>query len=151
MSDTISNQVMQGLQPSSALKALDRLVGTWKVSGEAQGQVTFEWIEGGFFLLQHFDLDHDGHQIKGIEIIGHERPFGATEPGQDLKSRVYDCEGNTLDYVYELEGDTLIIWGGEKGSPAYFKATFSDDGNAYSGGWVWPGGGYQTSTVRVKG
>ena len=24
----------------------------------------------------------------------------------------------TLDYVYEVDGDTLTIWGGEKGSPA---------------------------------
>jgi hypothetical protein len=38
--------------------------------------------------------------------------------------------GNTLDYVYEVSGDTLFIWAGAKGSPAYFKGQFSDDGNA---------------------
>jgi hypothetical protein len=58
--------------------------------------------------------------------------------------------GNTLDYVYELEGDTLTIWGGEKGSPAYFKGKFSDDGDTQSGEWVYPGGGgYESTMTRV--
>jgi len=89
--------------PSPDLKSLDRLVGSWKVTGGAQGQVTYEWMEGGFFLLQDVDLEQDGQRIKGIEIIGHERPFGA-EPSQDIASRFYDSVGNTLDYVYELGG-----------------------------------------------
>jgi hypothetical protein len=58
--------------------------------------------------------------------------------------------GNTLDYVYELEGDTLTIWGGEKGSPAYFRGTFSADGNSCAGAWVYPGGGgYESTMTRV--
>src|ERR687898_3397388 len=112
-------------EPNPDLKSLDRLVDTWKVSGGAQGSVTFEWMEGGFFLIQHVDLEQYGQKIRGLEIIGHEHPFGA-EPSEQIKSRFYDNMGNTLDYVYELEGDTLTIWGGEKGSPAYSKGTFSD-------------------------
>jgi hypothetical protein len=88
-------------QPNPDLKNLDKLVGTWKVFGGAQGEVTYEWMEGGFFLIQHVDLEHDGRQIKGIEIIGHLRPFGEA-PSEDIKSRFYDNMGNTLDYVYEL-------------------------------------------------
>jgi hypothetical protein len=38
-------------QPNTDLKTLDKLVGTWTVSGEAEGTVTYEWTEGGFFLL----------------------------------------------------------------------------------------------------
>lgn len=138
-------------EPSAELKKLDRLVGTWKTSGGVEGQVRYEWMEGGFFLLQHVDFDHDGHRIKGIEVIGHERPFGATEPSEDIKTRFYDSTGNTLDYVYELEGDTLTIWGGQKGSPAYFRGDFSADGNTLSGAWVYPGGGgYSATMTRVK-
>ena len=38
-------------QPSSDLRRLDRLVGTWELSGDVQGRVTYEWMEGGFFLI----------------------------------------------------------------------------------------------------
>ncbi len=56
-----------------------------------------------------------------------------------------------FDYVYELKGDTLTIWGGEKGSPAYYKGTCSDDGNTLSGAWVYPGGGeYESTATRVR-
>ena len=136
--------------PNPDLKSLDRLVGTWAVAGGAQGTVTYEWMEGGFFLIQHVDLEQYGQQVKGIEIIGHLRPFGAA-PSEEIRSRYYDTMGNTLDYVYELQGDTLTIWGGEKGSPAYYKGTFSDDGNTLTGGWVYPGGGgYESTSTRVK-
>jgi hypothetical protein len=140
---------LQVPEPNPDLKGLDRLVGTWEVSGGAQGKATYEWMEGGFFLVQRVDLEQYGQSVKGIEIIGHERPFGA-EPSQDIKSRFYDNTGNTLDYVYELEGDTLTIWGGERGSPAFFKGTFSDDGDTVSGGWVYPDdGGYESTMTRV--
>jgi hypothetical protein len=136
-------------QPNPDLKNLEKLIGTWNVSGGAQGQIRYEWMEGGFFLMQRFDLNHDGHPVKGIEVIGHEQNFGA-DPSPDIKSRIYDNQGNTFEYVYELDGDTLMIWGGQKGSPSYFKGTFSEDDNTLTGGWVWPGGGYETTSTRVK-
>jgi hypothetical protein len=145
-----NTNTQQPPEPNPDLKNLDRLVGTWEVSGGAQGRVGFEWMEGGFFLIQHVDLEQYSQRIKGIEIIGHEQPFGS-EPSEELKSRFYDNMGNTLDYVYELEGDTLTIWGGEKGSPAYYRGAFSEDGNTLSGHWHYPGGGgYESTSTRVK-
>ena len=38
-------------QPNPDLKSLDRLIGTWKQSGELDGEITYEWAEGGFFLI----------------------------------------------------------------------------------------------------
>ncbi len=141
--------IQQPPQPNPDLKNLVILVGTWEMSGDVHGQVTFEWMEGGFFLIQRVDLGpQDGQRIKGIEIIGHERPFGA-EPSEDIRSRFYSNMGDTLDYVYELEGNTLTIWAGEKGSPAYAKGTFSEDGNTGSGEWVYPGGGYRFTMTRT--
>ena len=98
--------------PNPDLENLERLVGTWEMSGDVRGTVTYEWMEGGFFLIQRVDLEQYGQRIKGIEIIGHERPFGA-DPSEEIKSRFYSNTGDTLDYVYELQGDTLTIWGGE--------------------------------------
>jgi hypothetical protein len=137
--------------PNQDLKSLDRLVGTWKQSGGVEGTVTYEWAEGGFFLIQHVDMESDGQPIKGMEIIGHVQAFGE-EPGLDIKSRFFSfMDGMTLDYVYEIDGDTLTIWGGERGSPAYYKGTFSKDGNTMTGGWVYPGGGgYEATSTRVR-
>lgn len=137
-------------KPNPDLKSLDRLIGTWKQSGEVDGEITYEWAEGGFFLIQRVDMVQYGNSIKGIELIGHESTFGS-EPSEDIKSRFFSfLDGMTLDYVYEMEGDTLTIWGGEKGSPAYYKGTFSEDGNTLKGGWVYPGGGYKAVSTRVK-
>jgi hypothetical protein len=138
-------------QPNPDLKNLDRLIGTWKQSGEVDGEITYEWSEGGFFLIQRVDMMQYGNPIKGVEFIGHEFTFGA-EPGAEIRSRFYSyLDGMTLDYVYEMEGDTLIIWGGEKGSPAYYKGTFSEDGNTLTGAWTYPGGGgYEAISTRVK-
>jgi hypothetical protein len=152
MEDNMNAQaVYQTAEPNPDLKTLDRLVGAWKQAGGVEGTITYEWMEGGFFLTQHVDLERDGHPIKGLEIIGHLQPFGeASSP--DIKSRFYSyLDGMTLDYVYEMEGDTLTIWGGEKGSPAFYRGTFSADGNTLTGGWVYPGGGgYEATSTRIK-
>lgn len=135
--------------PNPDLKQLDRLIGTWQVTGEAEGRIRYEWQEGGFFLVQHFDLLHGDRRNRGFEVIGHQHTLLAP-PSAEISSRVYSLlDGLTLDYVYELEGDTLTIWGGHKGSPAYYRGTFSADDNTLTGAWVWPGGGYATTTTRV--
>ncbi len=151
MSDDDANTYAeQPPAPHPDLKNLDRLVGTWEVSGGTQGKITYEWMEGGFFLIQHFDFVQSGRKIKGMEIIGHLRPFGEP-PSKEIRSRVYDTVGNTLDYVYEVEGDTLTIWGGEKSSPAYYRGTWSEDGATNAGAWVYPGGGgYESTMTRVE-
>ncbi len=137
------------LTPNPDLQTLARLVGTWQVSGDAQGQSRYEWTEGGFFLVQHFDLVREGRPIRGIELIGHLRPLEG-EPSEEIWTRVYSfTDGLTLDYVYELNGDTLTIWGGGKGSPAYYQGTFSADGTNVAGAWHWPGGGYTADITRV--
>ena len=149
MSDqSISNAPQPPQAPSDALKRLDRLVGTWTLGADTQGTVRYEWMDGGWFLIQHVDMVQAGHHIKCIEIIGHLRPFGEA-PSAEIHSRVYDTAGNTLDYVYELDGDTLTIWGGAKGSPAYYRGTFSADGTTIVGAWTYPGGGYDTTMTRA--
>ncbi|WP_254392543.1 hypothetical protein [Streptomyces buecherae] len=133
-------------EPTAELRALAPLVGTWKVTGGVAGTVRYEWLTGGFFLVQHVDLVQFGEPVTGMEVIGNLRPYG--EPtGADVASRYYDSRGNTFDYVYELTGDQLTIWAGAKGSPAYFRGTFTADGTTMTGDWVYPGGGGYTSTM----
>ncbi|WP_282785090.1 MULTISPECIES: hypothetical protein [unclassified Nocardia] len=144
----MSEHVDQAVDP--AVAALDRLVGTWRVTGGAVGTVTYRWMTGRRFLIQDVELEQYGERIVGMEVIGRERPFGAEEPSADIKSRYYGDKGETLDYVYEMDGDALTIWAGEKGSPAYFRGSFDPAGDVMDGAWVYPGGGgYDSTMTRV--
>jgi hypothetical protein len=136
---------------SAALQRLgDLLVGTWKLTGGAEGEIKFEWMDGGFFLIQHFDLlMFHGGRVKGVEVIGHLHRVGE-KPSKEIWTRVYSAlDGLTLDYVYELEGRKLTIWFVKKLSNNRYVGTFSDDGNSFHGAWAWPGGGYQVTGTRV--
>src|SRR5262249_45705931 len=65
-------------KPKPALKRLDRLVGTWRMSGHPvgatedsiTGTTTFAWLDGGFFLVQDMSMDYDGKPITSHELIG---------------------------------------------------------------------------------
>jgi len=146
MTDNNNTQAKQQTpKPYPGLKSLDRLVGTWKVSGpDIKRQVRFEWMEGGFFLMQHVDLEQGGQKIKGIEYIGYD------QESKSLKSHYFENSGNLFEYTWEVDDNTLTIWFGEKGSPGVFKGTFSDDGNSNTGRWEWPGGGYESTMTRAK-
>ncbi len=106
-------------------------------------------MEGSYSLLRRVDLEQYGQSIHGLEVIGNLRPFGE-EPSDDVKSRFYDSRGHTLDYTYELDGNTLTISEGARGSPAYFQGTFDETGDVFTGAWVSPGGGgYDSEMTRV--
>jgi hypothetical protein len=142
------NDYSQQQAPNPDLRTLDRLVGTWDITGGVTGQVRYEWMEGGFFLLQHVDLHSGSGHVKGLEVIGHERRWGEAS-SEEIKSRYYGSMGETFDYVYEMEGDTLTIWSGGKGSPAYYRGTLNADGTEMHGAWVYPGGGgYESNMTR---
>ncbi len=131
------------------LEALDALVGTWRLSGDTAGTVRYEWMEGGFFLLQHLDIQQGEERTAGLEVIGHLRPYEG-EPSADIRSRYYGSDGDTLDYTYEVDGKVLTIWFGERDSPASYRGEFSEDGRECRGRWTYPGGGgYESNMTRV--
>jgi hypothetical protein len=135
--------------PNPTLKKLDRLVGEWKVSGpRVDGYVTYEWMGGGFFLIQHFDLIYDGERHKGVECTGFD------EDTLTLRSHLMEINGGNFTYTYDIEGDTLHYWFGDKGSDNFSRGTFSKDGNTIKGHWQWLEGdgkigGYEYITTRV--
>lgn len=132
------------------MKALDRLVGTWKISGGANGTATYEWMEGGFFLIQHGAMQFQDRVHKVLAIIGCVDGPGAEKPDETITSRAYTDTGAVSEYTYELEGDILTVWSGPKGSSTFSRSTFSEDGNTLTGAWEWPGGGYQFVMTRMS-
>lgn len=138
-----------GNERPAGLTFLERLVGTWTMSGGTEGRITYEWMDGGFFLIARGDLNQQGQRLKHIEIIGYHHPVEADGPASMLTSRLYTSTGNTLDYTHEIDEEAAASWYGEKGSPHHMKARWSPDGNSLSGGWEWPGGGYSFTLTRV--
>jgi hypothetical protein len=101
-------------------------------------------MEGGFFLIQRVDAEAGGRQIKGVEDIGFD------ETTQTLRSHYVDVHGANFTYTWELDGDAIRTYFGEKGSNNFFEGHFSEDGNSYSGAWKWPGGGYSATLTRIS-
>ena len=131
-------------KPSSALKTFEPLLGTWQASGGfIEGNVTFEWLEGSFFMVQKVDLRHGDKSIKGIEYISFD------EDTQTLRSHFMDNHGSNFTYTWEIDRKIIRTWFGDKTSDNFFEGTFSDNGNSYSGQWQWPGGGYKVTMTRV--
>jgi hypothetical protein len=145
--ETTRGDQRQPIEPAAALRSLNRLVGTWTVSGPGGlgGQVTYTWMEGGGFLVQSVDLVQGGERNTGVEYIGYDEASGT------LRSHYFGGSGGILEYTYDLDGDTLTIWHPAPGSPAYFRGTFSADGKSNAGRWVWPGGGYESNMTRAGG
>jgi hypothetical protein len=121
-------------QPDPALRRLDRFVGTWNMKGRTlgsdvdnvEGQTSFEWLPGGYFLQQRVRLNFAGFQVEGLEVIGYDAATG-TYP-----STVYpSMAGMPLPYRWEIEGDELTITTDLLG--AVFHGRW--DGTSFSGGW----------------
>jgi hypothetical protein len=130
-------QPMQMPAPDPALKKLDRFVGTWNLKGHTldsdgynvDGQITFEWLPGGFFLKQSGVINFMGLPLQFLEVIGYD-PATQTFP-----STVYsNVSVEALPYRYTVEGRDVKIRT-EFGGGATYTGTFSEDGNSMSGGW----------------
>ena len=135
--------------PDPSLRKLDRIIGKWQDTGDYQGTDTYEWMEGGFFLIHHFDgIAPGGFHAKGVEYIGFD------EDTQTLHSHLMDIAGSNFTYTWNIENDILTIRFGEKDSDNFYQGEFSKDGNTITGGWQWPEegdklGGYKTVTTRM--
>ena len=128
----------------AALDSLERLVGTWDVSGPGlRGQVRFHWLNRRrSFLVQEVDLDQDGEGAQGVEYIGYD------PQARQLRSHYFGTEDRPLEYTWQVADDTLTIWFGDPSSPARYVGTFSAGGTTNAGAWEWPGGGYRSTMTR---
>jgi hypothetical protein len=84
--------------PSPALAALDRLVGSWTVTGEAQKNCPLRMDARSVLPVATRRADSvrtADHRTRGDRAP---RPFGEP-PSDEIHSRFYDSAGNTLDSV----------------------------------------------------
>jgi hypothetical protein len=111
-----------------ALEPFDALIGTWATEathpmfdGVVAGSVTFEWLEGGRFLIQRSRNDHELFP-DAISVIG------APETGDGLVMEYFDSRGVRRTYGIALQDGVLRIWRDAPGFDQRFSATLGPEG-----------------------
>jgi hypothetical protein len=124
-----------------ALERLDALVGTWSMEAAfadappsgPMGQTVFEWLPGGQFLVQRWEVPHPSAP-DGIAIIG------LTENGDAFAQHYFDSRGVARLYAMTLSASTWTLL---RGSPDFspldfsqrFTGTLSRDDTVINGRW----------------
>jgi hypothetical protein len=116
-----------------ALEPFDALVGSWATEathplfeGVVAGAVTWEWLEGGHFLVQRSRNDHDLFP-DAICVIG------PPEAGQGLVMEYFDSRGVRRTYGVALADGVLRMWRDDPEFAQRFSATLGRD--AFLGRW----------------
>ena len=115
------------------LEPFDALIGTWDteathplVDAVVPGSITFEWLEGGRFLIQHSRNDHELFP-DAICVIG------APEAGDGLVMEYFDSRGVRRTYGISLDDGVLRMWRDAPGFGQRFSATLAPP--AFEGQW----------------
>lgn len=123
--------------PDPALRKLDFLVGTWELRGTTEegptgppsvikGTETFEWMEGGFFLVHSWKstFESGGNTMvdSGYEFFDYNPETGKFRTHFFNSLGPYDEKSS--HYEGEFDGDALVVVG-----PARFVRKPNPDGS----------------------
>ena len=126
-----------------ALDRLDALIGQWEMEATfgagyfgpgtsartgRGGRTTFEWLDGRFFLIQRFAVDHPAAP-SGIAIIG------PGEQPETWSQHYYDSRGVARVYQMSLADGIVRIWREAPGFWQRYTGALSGDGATISGAW----------------
>ena len=110
-----------------ALESYEALIGTWKTEAKHRlvdeavfGTTTYEWLEGGHFVVQRSHTEHEMFP-DGISVIG------APEAGDGLVMEYFDSRGVRRTYRTSLEDGVLRVWRDFPGFDQRFAATLGTD------------------------
>ena len=104
-----------------SLADLEVLVGEWSMKAEppggppwpGEGRLTFEWIEGGGFLIQRWTVDIP-EAPNGVALIGvGDKPVPVSGTGDSeggYRQHYFDSRGVHRVYEMSLEGGTWKLW-----------------------------------------
>jgi hypothetical protein len=116
-----------------ALEPFDALIGTWATEathplfdGVVPGSTTFEWLEGGHFLVERSRNEHELFP-DAISVIG------APETGDGLVMEYFDSRGVRRTYGVSLDKGVLRIWRDDPTFAQRFSATLARD--HFAGRW----------------
>jgi hypothetical protein len=116
-----------------ALEPFDALIGTWAIEathplfdGVVPGSITFEWLEGGHFLVQRSRNEHELFP-DAICVIG------TPEAGDGLVMEYFDSRGVRRTYGVSLDDGVLRFWRDDPEFAQRYSATVGHD--SFEGLW----------------
>jgi hypothetical protein len=128
--------------PRGKLEPFEALIGEWTVElthpafedTVIRGWTTYEWLEGGRFLIQRARNEHPDFP-DSLSVIG------VMEGEGDLSMQYFDSRGVHRVYGVEFDGNVLTVERDEPGFAQRLSATLSDDGSTLTGVWQLNEGG----------
>jgi hypothetical protein len=119
----------------AGLRRLEVLVGGWDTEAlfpfdppvTVLGRTTFEWLEGGFFLIQRWTIEHPDAP-DGIAVIG-------TASGETFSQRYFDSRGVHRTYEMSLNDGVWRLWRDSPGFAQRFAGRLCEDSATFEGAW----------------
>ena len=126
MAEPVKNEAAK---PNPALAPLRALVGAWSTVGTHplvpgktfHGRTTFDWLEGGAFLIMHSRIDEP-------EIPSAVAVFGSDDTTGECSMLYFDERGVSRRYEVSLQGDVWKWWRNAPGFSQRFTGDIAADG-----------------------
>jgi hypothetical protein len=121
-------------KPNPALKPFGVLIGTWSTVGThgylpgitLHGHTSFEWLEGGAFLLMHSEID-DPRFPTSVGI------FGSDDTRGEYFMLSFDERGVSRKHDLSFKNNVLKWWRNAPEFSQRYTWTLVDDGNTIIG------------------
>ena len=121
--------------PNPALKPLNVLVGEWDTVGThpslpdtLHGHTSFEWLEGGAFLMMYSEIEEPGVP-SGIAIIG------GDDDAETYFMLYFDERGVSRKSEMTLRDNTWKLWRNAPHFSQRFTGRLVDNGDTIIGVW----------------
>ncbi|HEX9389536.1 MAG TPA: hypothetical protein VF918_24645 [Anaerolineales bacterium] len=122
-----------------ALERLGVFVGEWNIeitsmsfqadkTAVVRGRTSFDWIEGGAFLIQHSEVPNSDFP-RSTSVIGPD------DTAETYSMLYFDSRGVSRIYQMSLSGDVWKLWRDFPGFSQRFIGTFSEDRNLITARW----------------
>ena len=117
--------------PNPSLGQFRVLVGAWDTEGthplvpdaKVHGRVSFEWMEGGAFLIMRSEINDDPRFPSGLAIFGHD------DDQEDCTIVYFDSRGVSRVIHTTLQDNVWKQWRNAPGFSQRSTTTISADGN----------------------
>jgi hypothetical protein len=127
---------MNEADPRAKLESFAALIGEWTMElthpavedTVIRGWTSYEWLEGGRFLLQRAVNEHPDFP-DSLSVIG------VMEGHTDLSMQYFDSRGVHRVYAVAFDGRELTLERDEPGFAQRLTALLSDDGSTLEGVW----------------